>query len=271
IHSNDVAKDGWESTNGGGGFVLTDLALAVAKGSASTKSSAVFTAGQLTASINTGDSAGVELGLSFPASSVMIGFIPDTVLLTVGFDSKFVRLDSVIQSGGWIVKRIIAKGNTAEIAFYNSAHIAIAASIDFGRMVFTALNASANSSALVYVADMKAESSCSIVMASPDIETAFLRRILVNAAAAVPTDNSITASSVLLYPNPATNSVRISYGGFTKEPVTLSIIDATGKLVLTRTIAQQASSEYVQSLEGISSGSYTILVDSSSAHLDIIK
>jgi hypothetical protein len=271
IHCKDVAKDGWESTNGAGGLVMTDLVLAVAKGSASTKSSTVFTAGQTTASIKTGDSAGVDLSLSFPTSSAMIGFIPDTVLLTVGFDSKYVRLDSVIQSGGWIVKRITPKGNTAEIAFYNSTHIAIPAAIDFGRMVFTALNALANSSALVYVADMKAESNCSIVTASPDIETAFLRRILVNAAAAVSTDNVLAASSVFLYPNPATNSVRISYGGFTKEPVMLSIVDVTGKTVLTRTLAQQASSEYVVSLEGISSGSYTILIGTTTAHLDIVK
>jgi hypothetical protein len=270
VHKWDNNKDGWKSTDGTSGLVLTDLIVPVAKGTASVKSSSVFTLGQPSVSIKTAETADVELDLSFPATSAMIGFIPDTVILTVGFDTKTLELSSVEPSSGWVVKRVIGKNNGAEIVFYNSTHIAIPASMDFGKIVFTALNAPVNASALVYLADMRAITDCNIITASPDIETAFLRRIIVNSSG-VPKGHVPTVSAIKLYPNPATNTVRVSYEGFTQSPTTISVVDVAGKTILAKRVELQSSNDYSISLVNLISGSYTVVINGIAAQLDIVK
>lgn len=55
---------------------------------------------------------------------------------------------------------------------------------------------------------------------------------------------------ILIYPNPAADFCTITFSGFSNDPVHLSVLDASGKLVKTLTIAQQNSVLDLQELNG---------------------
>lgn len=237
----------------------------------------VFPVSQVNATVNPGDTAGVEILTTYPAASPVIGTTPEEITYTISFDSKVVvcqGIASVIPPSGWTVNSVSFTTTGIEVTLANPSKMAITLNQGFGRVIFTVLTNAPNPSSNVLLDKIIFKDGCATYTAISSVETGFLKRIVVGSNA-VPTAPTAEIPSLFVRPNPASASAILSFEAMKDRPSNISIIDITGKICYSDEIAAQPSGEYSVSLAKIPSGSYTIIIETAatraSAKIEIVK
>lgn len=228
-------------------------------GAASQSLTGVRTQYQSAATIRSGDTANVQVGITFPANSKAVGFIPTEVEYSLRFDPTVVELShlsDIIPPIGWVRKSVLLGDDSVDVTLADTIGAPISDKQNFGSIGFFALPPSAHHGTSVILSRLILRSDCATIIGLPDIESGILRGIKVVTSGV--DEKIIFHSRLQIFPNPAQQTIRISSPDGT-FPRSLIIFDNTGNIV--RTIVQFELNNSEISVSDLSSGSYSLVAE----------